>query len=1005
MRKLASTLIVLLLGLTTVIVVGLLLLTLFLPTLLQRFGCTPYGIRCAIGQAHIRPRQNLTADLVLDHLVVFDPDGQGVALRVKRLAATLNLSSLIRTRQGMPIEVRIERPELLVRQLDDGRWNIPALAQEAQRRLQPAARPTTWQFPRVSIVDGAFQIGSYRATDVSVTLESKADPMLVEMQARVVAGRRSIRISGALRNVRDGQILAQIQEDHLQGVVRFQLDHPDRAITISEWSFETDGALARGKAAIRYADWPPAYTLTIEQWHADLSVLAQQFSLPWLSPFTGVLDGQPTTLQGRWPNLPDGQVAATMKDGEVALPAHQSQVTELIGGLSLQSAGSRLRLQGALRGKTVLLFGQRYNDPSLLVSFSADPTTGDVTAEDLRASISGGRIGVKGGGRRWGRDGLDLATTELRIEPAILTHLSRWTGTGMTITRAIDPSIRLWWLGAGRPWNAEISGRSIELHATTADVRTTLQDPVMTVRGVGVSEYDLEGTLGVRQADLGGRRLRSLTVRFDLGPHHVRISEFHVAVGNGDIQGHVSFFKAAPLQEVRVALSVRGLRPQSLFTPAEQSTQTPGVALNAEISADATFSGSQPRIGSGRVTIRDLSFNLARQAVRSAAPVMRLRGSIPFALGQGLLTIPETTLHEDGGLALILTGSLPLGHSNSHVARARLSVPWTEVSALRSTLTAMTGDRPETARLVGQFRTDLEISDKNYRGTLAMRNVGIESNFFRVDNVTGVIPLHGRTDSTSVRRVDQGSAALTDPVSPVERIGRRRLSEQDYQAAIAHLSMIPTQAPASLTISSLRYDPIELRNIEVALASSEGRIAIQRFAFKAWDGRWGGWGAVEPFGRGIAMTILTEGLSLRAICNAFPPIKGYISGRINGIADLSIPRLALSQAEGKARFWVVDSPQEGRKISRALIERLAGQQIRYFSLFGVPRRYDRGVLDVALKAGDLSFHELEISHTTPWSKDLNVQVSPTFNKIGLAHLLESINEAIERIRAGAESNQ
>lgn len=197
MRKLASTLIVLLLGLTTVIVVGLLLLTLFLPTLLQRFGCTPYGIRCAIGQAHIRPRQNLTADLVLDHLVVFDPDGQGVALRVKRLAATLNLSSLIRTRQGMPIEVRIERPELLVRQLDDGRWNIPALAQEAQRRLQPAARPTTWQFPRVSIVDGAFQIGSYRATDVSVTLESKADPMLVEMQARVVAGRRSIRISGA----------------------------------------------------------------------------------------------------------------------------------------------------------------------------------------------------------------------------------------------------------------------------------------------------------------------------------------------------------------------------------------------------------------------------------------------------------------------------------------------------------------------------------------------------------------------------------------------------------------------------------------------------------------------------------------------------------------------------------------------------------------------------------------------------------------------------------------
>src|SRR5574337_1563313 len=181
LRKLISTLIVLLAGLTTIIVVGLLLLPLFLPALLQRFGCMPYGIRCTIGQAHIRPHPNLTADLVIDHLFVFDPDGRGVALRVKRLAATLTMSRLILARQVMPTEVRIDGPELLVRQLGDGRWNIPTLTQEVQRRLQPAARPTPLQLPRVSIADGAIQIGSYRATDVSVTLGSTADPVLVEM--------------------------------------------------------------------------------------------------------------------------------------------------------------------------------------------------------------------------------------------------------------------------------------------------------------------------------------------------------------------------------------------------------------------------------------------------------------------------------------------------------------------------------------------------------------------------------------------------------------------------------------------------------------------------------------------------------------------------------------------------------------------------------------------------------------------------------------------------------
>jgi hypothetical protein len=160
-----------------------------------------------------------------------------------------------------------------------------------------------------------------------------------------------------------------------------------------------------------------------------------------------------------------------------------------------------------------------------------------------------------------------------------------------------------------------------------------------------------------------------------------------------------------------------------------------------------------------------------------------------------------------------------------------------------------------------------------------------------------------------------------------------------------------------------------------------------------------GWGTVQPLSGGVALALLIDGLSLRAICDAFPPIKGYISGRVNGLADLSISQFALDKTQGKARFWAVDSPRERREISRALIEKLAGQSIRYFSLIGQDRRYDRGVLDVALKHGDLVFHELDISHTTLVIKDLDIKVSPTFNKIGAAHLLESVRTAIERVTA------
>ncbi|PTL34923.1 hypothetical protein CLG94_12565 [Candidatus Methylomirabilis limnetica] len=1027
MRRLKSTLIIMLLGLTTVVVVGALLLLLFLPTLLQRFACAPYGIRCAVGQVNIRPRPNLTADLVIYHLTLFDPEGPGVALQVKRLAATLNIPALILTRQVMPTEVRIDGPELLLKQLDDGRWNLAVLAQEVQKHLQPTTRPTGLQLPRIALTAGALQIGDHRIGDVNVTLEPKPAPLLFEMQARAVVGGRSVQISGALRNTLDGQIMAQVQEVMLRGALRFRVDASDRAVTIPEWSFETEGAMARGAAAIRYGDWPPAYTLTVAEWGADLTALAHRLSFPWLADLTGMIEGEPTTLQGHWPELPVGEVMATLRGG----------------GLELASP----------------------------------------------------RFGVAG---LSGRIGFSLPD-------------------------------------GGRPWKAEIMSRSIQLHAATSNGATTLQDAEIAIQGIGMSGRDLTGTLAIGQADLAGRPLRALKARLEIDPDHVRIPEFHVTAGDGDVRGHASFSRAAPLQEARVTLSVRGLRPQSLFALVEKPAGLLGIPFDAElsatlshgfvtatidlppavtgqlrrmilevphtasaagqtsghlllqaqgtlqtgqgmqasgsvrvrglrellaggdpmnqappvelavayrdslvtlkaqdlgfsaaelapllsrlagrriegkegrlvISADATFGGLQPPTASGAITLQGLSFSLARQAAEPVPLLTGIRGTVAFTLDRGLLTIKETALRTDRDLTLILSGSLPLSHNDRSATRAYLTVPWTEVAGLRSTLAALTGGQPDATRLAGQLQANLELIGQEYHGALSLRNVSIESNSFHLDSASGVIPLHGRTGSTGSRQVGQGSTSPLHQVATQQRAGWSHTTEREYRTALERLSNVPARAPFSLTIRSLAYDPIELRNIEVALASSGNQIAVQRFAFDASGGRWSGWGTVEPLGGGIALTLLTEGLSLRAICDAFPPIKGYINGRINGMTDLVVPHFAIDQAQGSARFWAVDSPQEKRKISRRLIEQLAGQQIRYFSLFGVPRRYNRGVLEVALKAGDLSFHELEISHTILGYKDLDVRVSPTFNRIGLTHLLESISETIERIRASAETN-
>ena len=92
MKKVKSILIFVLLGLTTAVVVVSLLVTLFLPTLLRRFACAPYGIRCAAGQAKIHLHLSLTSDLVIQHLTVFEQDGRGVVLQARRLAVTLERS-------------------------------------------------------------------------------------------------------------------------------------------------------------------------------------------------------------------------------------------------------------------------------------------------------------------------------------------------------------------------------------------------------------------------------------------------------------------------------------------------------------------------------------------------------------------------------------------------------------------------------------------------------------------------------------------------------------------------------------------------------------------------------------------------------------------------------------------------------------------------------------------------------------------------------------------------
>jgi hypothetical protein len=365
-----------------------------------------------------------------------------------------------------------------------------------------------------------------------------------------------------------------------------------------------------------------------------------------------------------------------------------------------------------------------------------------------------------------------------------------------------------------------------------------------------------------------------------------------------------------------------------------------------------------------------------------------------FAIENGLLTLQQTTLRADPHLALNLGGTVSLTGRHDRTVVMRATLPWTDLSVVGPALGAVASAPLNEPRFNGQLRADAELIGQQFRGLVAIRNGGIQSELLRVEQVNATIPLSGQLGAASAQTTPPPPARPAIPARPEDAYERARQRLLTWAAE--------TSGDNTLTVGLVQYGPIELRDLEASFADEGDRTTIRRFTAALWNGRIGGWGTVEPLTGAVAATLVAERLSLQAICNAFPPIRGYISGRINGLAGFSARGPSLETVEGGARFWAIRSREERREISRTLIEKLAGHRIQYFNPFGQDRRYDRGVLDVSLKRGDLVFNELDISHTILGFKDLDVSVSPVFNKIGLDHLIEAMGKAIERVKASGQ---
>lgn len=219
--------------------------------------------------------------------------------------------------------------------------------------------------------------------------------------------------------------------------------------------------------------------------------------------------------------------------------------------------------------------------------------------------------------------------------------------------------------------------------------------------------------------------------------------------------------------------------------------------------------------------------------------------------------------------------------------------------------------------------------------------------------------------------------------------------EGHYPALVSAYSKVP--ANADIVIDKITYGFVELDALTLDLEPGDGYYDIKWFGLSTFDGWLYGYGNVDlTGGSSHTLSLIVSDISLGAICDSAPGIKGYLTGQVDGLLRVVTSSARLDDLAGAAMFWAKDGPDEDREISREFIKKLMGPSMKKYMLFG-DRDFDTGELDVVFLDGDLVFEKLLIANTNFFGKrDLYITVAPVSNRITIQHLLDVIREVGSR---------
>ncbi len=454
---------------------------------------------------------------------------------------------------------------------------------------------------------------------------------------------------------------------------------------------------------------------------------------------------------------------------------------------------------------------------------------------------------------------------------------------------------------------------------------------------------------------------------------------------DGSFKGGITFNPAAPTADAVFSLklsegklaAVSGVFPgKPPVTPAE------GVFSGTASGSFSRKNGVQADVG-----LRADGVALAGQGGKRllTGGGARISGRVTgdrIMLHEGIATLGDAA-------ALRFKGALEQAYSPQRSGEFTFSLPATPLDRLidpvANALPRFIQEAVVTGNVAVEGTAVLQGSDGGIDGTLTLDGVSLDvpSQKLLVAAVNGTVPLSLNTLAGAV---------------PSPR-GEQRFTKRNFPRLLERLRQSPA-GDRILTIGKARLGPLELGETTAFLRGDNG--IMQLTALRS--GLSGG----EVLGRGFLAVngglayggdILVYDLSLRRFCDMIPQIKGYVSGRLDGVASLYGSGKGLAGLDGLTELWVRDTKGEKMLLSKEFLQKIAGKKLRGF-FFRDDRPFDRGEVSAYLENGYLTFTTLDISHTNILGiRDLSVSVAPVQNRIALDHLFSALKEAATRGKA------